>query len=38
MLASFLNVTTAKAFDCVGHSFMEKVYNFLGFGKRIKGG
>ena len=31
-----VSIDQSKAFDCVGHSFMEKVYNFLGFGERIK--
>ena len=31
-----VSIDQSKAFDCVGHSFKEKVYNFLGFGERIK--
>ena len=31
-----VSVDQSKAFDSVSHSFMEKVYNFLGFGEKIK--
>ncbi len=30
------SIDQAKAFDSVSHSYMEKVYNFFGFGDRIK--
>ena len=29
-------IDQSKAFDSVGHSFMEKVYSFFGFGDRIR--
>ena len=31
-----VSIDQSKAFDCVGHTFMEKVYSFFGFGDRIK--
>ena len=31
-----VSIDQSKAFDSVSHSFMEKVYDFLGFGERIK--
>ena len=31
-----VSVDQSKAFDSVSHTFMEKVYNFWGFGYRIK--
>ena len=31
-----VSIDQSKAFDSVSHSFMEKVYDFWGFGERIK--
>ena len=33
---AMLSVDMAKAFDSVAHSYLEKVYNFFGFGERIR--
>ena len=30
-----VSIDQSKAFDSVSHSFMEKVYNFFGFGEKI---
>ena len=34
--AAMVSVDIAKAFDSVSHSYMEKVYDFYGFGPQIK--
>ncbi len=31
-----VSIDQSKAFDCVSHAFMNKVYDFFGFGERIK--
>ena len=31
-----VSIDQSKAFNLVSHSFMEKVYTFFGFGRRIK--
>ena len=36
MKGVLVSIDQSKAFDSVSHSFMEKVYDFLGFGERIK--
>ena len=36
MKGVLVSIDQSKAFDSVSHSFMEKVYDFLGFGVRIK--
>jgi len=33
---ALLSIDMAKAFDSVSHSYLEKVYNFFGFGDRIR--
>ena len=32
----FVSIDQSKAFDSVSHEFMTKVYNFFGFGEKIK--
>ena len=34
--AAMVSVNISKAFDPVSHSYMEKVYDFFGFGPQIK--
>jgi len=33
---AMISIDMAKAFDSVDHSYLEKVYNFFGFGQRIR--
>ena len=34
----FVSIDQSKAFDSVSHEYMTKVYDFFGFGEKIKTG